>query len=207
MTPRQRNPLWFELSGVVPLAVYTWVHIGSYATVLFGYARFGVPEPGSFWAGALELVLIWLPLLLHGGYGLVLSVSRLEKDVEQRQQTLILRATGALSFAFIVGHALWLRLPLWRGERVATDALYLLASGLSSTVHGVPVAAALHLLGALCVTSHLGLGLARFLRDYGILAPRWAQNSAFLTAAALFFTAAATVVHFATGAALPGFPH
>jgi hypothetical protein len=206
MTPRERQPLWFGLSGVVPLAVYTWVHVGSYATALFGRERFGVPAPGGFWASAVELFLVWLPLSLHGGYGLVLGFRRLAKDAAERDTTRVLRATGALSFAFIVGHALWLRLPLWRGERAPDDALMMLASGLGATVRGVPLAAAVHLFGVLCVASHLGLGLERFLRDRGILTPRWAQHSAFLTAAALFLTAAATVVHFATGSALPSFP-
>jgi succinate dehydrogenase/fumarate reductase cytochrome b subunit len=202
---RRERRLLFELTGVVPLAVYVVVHVGSYATVLFGRERFGGPQPGSLIQLTLELLLVWLPLGFHGGYGLALSVRRVAGDVEERRTTLILRGTGVLAFAFIALHALWLRLPLWRGERRPDDALQMLAAGLSSTQNGVPLIAALHVLGSLALAAHLGYGLERFLVDYGVLEPRRARFTSFLLATALCLVATATIVELATGAALPSF--
>lgn len=203
--PRRERRLLFEISGVVPLAVYTLVHVGTYASVLFGRENFDAAGPGSLAQGALELLLVWLPLAYHGGYGLVLSLRRVDGDAEERQTTLILRATGVLAFAFVVTHALWLRLPLWRGERDPGDVLQMLAAGLSSTLSGVPVVAALHVLGILALAAHLGYGLERFLVDFGVLTARRARFISFLLAGALCFAATTTIVELSTGSALPTF--
>lgn len=205
-TRRQRHPL-FELCGVVPLGVYALVHASTYATLLFGHDPNGRPASASFTVTVLEWLLVWLPLGFHGGYGLVLSFQRLAPDAEQRQRTLLLRASGIASLAFIVGHALWLKLPLWRGERLPSDTLQMLASGLGATTSGVPITAALHVLGVATVAAHLGFGLERFLDDYGILGARRARGAATLVATTLFVIATATVVHLAAGSALPNFLH
>lgn len=204
-SPRRERRLLFELSGVVPLGVYAAVHVGTYARALFGREHFGAADPRSWLQVGLELVLVWVPLAFHGGYGLALSLRRVHGDSGERRTTLILRGTGVLAFAFIVAHTLWLRLPLWRGERAPEDTLQMLAAGLSSTLNGVPVAAAVHVLGILALAAHLGYGLDRFLVDYGVLAPRNARLTSSLLSTTLFLVATATIVELATGSALPVF--
>ncbi len=195
----------FELSGVVPLALYAVIHVGSYAGVLFGFERFGTPSAEGAGALALECALLWLPLAFHCGYGAWLLTSPLGADARERQRSLLARSSAVVTLIFLLAHALWLRRPLWSGQRAPEDAHQLLAAGLSTTTAGVPLIAALHLVGIAALATHLDLGLARFAEQFGLLSQRAARRAARVTSLALFFIAAATVVKFATGSALPSF--
>lgn len=205
MSERPRFRIWFELSGVVPLAVYALVHVGSYAGVLFGRSTFGVaPARQAAWL-ALELALVWLPLSFHAGYGLYLLSTPLDREPSERLRKLLSRASGCLALAFVLGHALWLKLPLWRGERAPEDLAQALASGLSSTVSGIPWVAILHLAGLGAVALHLGLGLGSFVETWGLLARRPARRAARVLSLAFFLVGSATLIELATGSALPQF--
>jgi succinate dehydrogenase/fumarate reductase cytochrome b subunit len=190
---------------VVPLAVYTVVHVASYAGALFGSARFGVEastEPA--WL-AFELALVWFPLAFHVAYGLSLFTTPLPSERPERQRGILLRASGLGALPFIVGHSLWLRAPLWRGTRSPDDIQQMLAAGLSSTVRGFPLSAALHCLGLGAVALHLALGLAAFAEKWGLLAQSPARRAANLFSLALFLVGGATVIELATGSLLPRF--
>jgi succinate dehydrogenase/fumarate reductase cytochrome b subunit len=195
----------FELSGVVPLAVYAVVHVASYAGALFGSARFGVEastEPA--WL-TFEIALVWLPLLFHVAYGVRLLSTPLPGERPERQRGILLRVSGLGALPFIVGHSLWLRLPLWRGTHAPDDIQQMLASGLSSTVRGFPLSAALHCLGLGAVALHLALGLSAFTEKWGLLPRVPARRTANLLSLTLFLIGGATVIELATGSLLPRF--
>jgi succinate dehydrogenase / fumarate reductase cytochrome b subunit len=204
MSERPRLQFWFELSGVVPLAVYTLVHVGSYAGALFGCSSFGVASPAPLWL-ALEIALVWLPLAFHAGYGLRLSSTSLPAEPAERQRGLLLRVSGCVALPLTLAHALWLKLPLWRGTRAPEDLAQMLAAGLSTTVRGVPLSAGLHFVGLAAVALHLGLGLGSFAEKRGVLARIPARRAAGLFSVLLFLVGSATVVELATGSALPRF--
>jgi succinate dehydrogenase / fumarate reductase cytochrome b subunit len=81
----------------------------------------------------------------------------------------------------------------------------MLEASLSSTVGGVPLLAALHIVGLAFVCLHLALGLAQFGTSWGIVEAKRARRLG--TALGLFVFAAGTaaIIHLATGSALPYF--
>lgn len=194
----------FQLSGVVPLGVFTAVHVASYATALLGNQSFGVAPASTGWL-VLEALLVWAPLGYHAAYGLYCSAAALPSALPERQQSVTLRITGVLSFAFVAAHFAWLRVPVLSGHQRPEDVFQMLVLLLSSTNHGVPAAAALHLVGLGSVTLHLGLGLARFAEEWGIASRSRARRVASAVSALLFVLGAAAIVELATGSAVPSF--
>jgi hypothetical protein len=81
----------------------------------------------------------------------------------------------------------------------------MLAAGLSSTVSGFPLSAALHCLGLGAVALHLALGLAAFAEKWGLLTRAPARRAANLLSLTLFLVGGATVIELATGSILPRF--
>lgn len=195
---------WFELSSVVPLAVYVVVHAASYARALFGAQSFG-EGTGSGFELALEVCLVWAPLAFHVAYGtLLMAQGAAPRDANSRR-SLVLRASGIGALAFLAYHAWWLRGPMLTGEQTAADTALRLAAGLSSLRWGVPVPAILHLLGLALVCVHLAAGLARFLANFRLTTSARAERLARALSIALFAVGSATVVELATGSALPHF--
>lgn len=195
----------FELSGVVPLGVYLVVHLASYTRVLAGSDEFGAFAERSFAALSLELLLVWLPLGFHAGYGGWLATRELPPARDDRQYAVLMRVSGALSFAFVVWHALCFSWPLKSGKLEPGDVAERLAASLSSTSDGVPWIAALHLLGLGVVSAHFGWGLARFLERWGITRARPARIGAGLLSVTLFGLGTATLIELATGSIVPRF--
>lgn len=195
----------FELSGVVPLAVFVPVHVVGYASALVGSERFGVANPESGAMLVLEAVLIWVPLLFHGVIGARSSLDPLAAEPDERRRQVLLRATGMLAAPFIVLHAVWLRWPLLRGERAPEDVAEMLSARLSSTVEGLPLVAALHLVGLGLVSLHLAVGLPRFVEKWGLGNVSYARRGAAIGCGIVFALGAATVIELATGSAIPRF--
>jgi succinate dehydrogenase / fumarate reductase cytochrome b subunit len=195
----------FELSAVVPLGVYLTVHVATYARATFGATSFGIPDGSSLVESVLEWLLVWLPLAFHAAYGMAVSFSPLAEapgPTDDRVRRILLRVSGWLAGLFLIQHALWLHSS---GEIIAEDVNELLVSTLSSTVDGVPVVAAVHLIGLGLTCAHFGWGLARFLERWGIAAPRRARIGAGVMALLLFLFGAAAIVELATGSAVPRF--
>lgn len=194
---------WFELTGVVPLGVYLVVHVLTYSRALVGASNFGIaPSTSSaFWLS--DLLLLWLPLLVHAALGVRLSFGPLEQERPERNRGLLLRVTGLLSLLFLVAHAIWLKWPLLSGVLWPSDVSERLMATFSTTWHGVPLTAAWHLLGLAVVTAHFGWGLGRFLERWGILRETLARPAAGWVAALLFCVGAVTVIELATGSFVP----
>lgn len=182
------------------------VHLTSYGAVLFGGRRFGVPDPVGALRLALEALLIGIPLSFHAIYGVWLSLGPVQApDPGSRRAVILMRITGALSLLFVAAHAIWLRLPLLQGELNPEDVPEMLAAQLSSTLHGVPLAAALHLLGLGVVLFHLAVGLPRFIERWQLAGARITRSATAIGCVALFAVGAATVIEFATGSVIPRF--
>lgn len=196
----------FELCGVVPLAVFLVVHVASYAGVLLGWQSFGVAARERVFLTVLEVLLVGLPLAFHAGYGLWLALSPLPRDAAFARG-LGLRVSGVALLAFLGVHVAWLRWPLWSGERAPEDVHEMLVASLSTTSHGVPVVALVHLVGLGLGVVHLGLGLSRFVEGWGLAGGLAARRSATALSIVLFALGAASIVGLATGSALPRFLH
>lgn len=191
----------FELSGVVPLGVFLLVHVGNYARALAGATDYGVATASGFVTVALELALVWVPLLFHAGYGAWLATTPLGVGAEERRRSLLIRVSGVCVVPFVVAHALWLRWPILRGERAPEDVAEMLAARLSETIQGFPFVAVVHLLGVGAICVHLGFALPRFMKEWGIAEAVRARRIALVACWALFALGAATVVELASGSA------
>ncbi|HET9956396.1 MAG TPA: hypothetical protein VFQ61_17930 [Polyangiaceae bacterium] len=196
----------FELCGVAPLGVYTLVHVGSYATVLFGGTGFGAPNFRGAQA-ILEVLLVWLPWSFHALLGLWFSSFPLPSAGSERRRVALSRISAVLGLGFVIWHVLWLRAPIWNRTRITEDLSEMLIGGLSETWNGVPVAAAAHLVGLGLIACHLGLGLPRFFARRELLSKRSAQRLAWWISLGLFGIGAATVLELATGDFPPHFMH
>jgi hypothetical protein len=153
----------FELSSVVPLGAFVLLHVGRYASVLFGAETVGARGSPGAMALVLEAAFVWLPLAFHALYAP--SVWRRRRATEATEATgglVVLHRLAALPLVlFLVDHFVRFRLPILRGEAYPSDAVQRLAAELSTTRGGVPWVAALSLVGVLSSAFHLGFGLHR----------------------------------------------
>ena len=160
---------WFELTSVVPLAGFVLVHVGTYASVLFGASELGARRSPSVLAIGAEALFVWLPFAFH--VAMAPSVwsrrSRVGTPSPSERATLALhRGAGVVVGVFLLDHFVRFRLPILRGERYPAESLSLLAAELSRTTFGVPLVASLHALGVLALAFHLGIGLHRIAARY-----------------------------------------
>jgi succinate dehydrogenase/fumarate reductase cytochrome b subunit len=160
---------WFALTSVVPLAGFVLVHVGTYASVLFGAEELGARRSPSAVALTAEVLFVWLPFAFH--VGLAPRVwSRRRRTAAQapsERATLALhRGAGVLLAAFLLDHFVRFRLPILRGERYPAESLQTLAAELSRTTFGVPLVASLHALALLALAFHLGYGLQTIATRY-----------------------------------------
>jgi succinate dehydrogenase/fumarate reductase cytochrome b subunit (b558 family) len=163
----------FSLSGVLPLGAFLVVHAIANARALRGDDAFAAAV-GWFQRipalGLVEVLFIWVPLALHAGVGVWLTVTRTPLTHPSPYPPgvrVAMRVTGVVAIAFLAMHLPELRFRT-PGERPDGGALLTaLTSDLSSTRHGVPWRAVAYLAAAGCVTFHFASGL------WGFLATCW----------------------------------
>jgi succinate dehydrogenase / fumarate reductase cytochrome b subunit len=199
---------WFSLSGLIPLPVFLVLHLSrelvlAFASDVSDWVR---PEPGTL-SLLTTALLVWVPLLLHAGFGVVLLVkgrglSPLSADVPALARRMS-RVTSIVALLFIAYHARHFPVASWLGEADARDAGLRLVDHVSSTSFGVPLRGAAYLLGLSGTLAHAGLGVHRALIREGFLASEARRRaSARLCAGAtalLFGVGAVAVIRVATG--------
>jgi succinate dehydrogenase / fumarate reductase cytochrome b subunit len=207
----------FTLSGTAPLGAFLVLHAITNSRATSGEASFlrSVAAydrvPGLF---ALELVLIYVPLLFHAAYGTWLVVTRkaLAEPVARPQGwPLAMRATGVVGGLFVLAHLLELRFRIPGARPTGGQLLTWLTADLSSTFHGWPLVAAGYLFASACTTFHFAAGTwAVFARsplgENDSRARRGTAWAAVVGAVVLWLAFANTVVLHATGARLFGSP-
>jgi hypothetical protein len=199
---------WFSLSGLIPLPVFLVLHLSRELALAFAsdVSDMVRPEPGivSLLTAAL---LVWVPLLLHVAFGVVLLVrgrglAPLAADVPALSRRMS-RLTSVVALLFIAYHARHFPVASWLSEADARDAGLRLVGYLSSTRLGVPLHGAAYLLGLAGSLAHAGLGVHRALLREGFLASEARRRaSARLCAgvsALLFGVGAVAVIRVATG--------
>jgi succinate dehydrogenase/fumarate reductase cytochrome b subunit len=200
---------WLSWSGLLPLPAFLLLHLGRELWLSFRNDVSDVlrPEP-SVLTHVTAYLLVWLPLVVHGALGvLVLLRGRMttfagETDVP-RLARLMSRSSGALALLFLAYHAPRYAFSVWLGEADARDAGFRLLAELASTQLGVPLRAALYLLGVLAAATHAGLGVHRGLLGEGLLATparrRASARACAALGALLFAIGAAAVIRVAAG--------
>jgi succinate dehydrogenase / fumarate reductase cytochrome b subunit len=204
----------FSLSGVLPLGAFLVLHVALNARALGGELPFAravawterVPLLGLF-----EGVFVFVPLAVHGAFGLWLVVTRRPFAVPSpypRAVRIAMRVTGVLVLAFLAMHLPELRFRLYPARPEAAQLMTLLAEDLSSLRAGLPWRGALYLLGSACATFHFVGGLwghfASTARATTERARRLAGWWAAAVGVAMWTLFVAVTVYHATGARILG---
>jgi succinate dehydrogenase/fumarate reductase cytochrome b subunit len=195
------------LAGTLPLTAFLLLHLfdmwrGSRSRVAF---ETGLGRPP--WPLALEIVLLWLPLAVHAGYGILLlgRGQTLEPTPPTRVIRVVTRSAAWLTLTFIAWHFVTLRLSVALGY-VAQDAVFdVLCASLSSTIAGgIPLTALGYALGLAATIFHAVRGLGRVAHAWTPLRPhaRAVDISLRVLGVAAFLWGLNSVVVFATGSNL-----
>jgi succinate dehydrogenase / fumarate reductase cytochrome b subunit len=204
----------FTWSGVAPLGAFLFVHLAINVAALRGDASFAravhvVASLPALWL--FETLLVFAPLVFHGGVGLYLAVTRTPLSDHSPYPASLrtaVRATGVVALAFVVMHLPELRFRV-RGVHLGAGELWtLLAADLSSVSHGMPWRGAAYLVGTACVTFHFAAGLWGWLTQWRAVAlpasRRWTAWGAGALGALIWALLADVVVFHATGSRLFG---
>lgn len=182
-----------QLTGVVPLGLFFFVHMFTNSKAMNGEASFekAVQDIHDIpFLLFLEIFGIFLPLIFHSVYGIVIS-SESKPNVFSygygRNWFYVLqRATGIFLFFFIFFHILNFRLGLVPGLNqtpVAGNASS--AFNIVSYEFAIPWVMALYILGVAATAWHLAYGFWLFAVDWGIIIGEKAQRFALYACAAL----------------------
>jgi len=204
----------FSLTGVIPLAAFTVLHLARKASAIQGREAFlhategteASPFLAALFTG-LDIVFIFLPLLVHALVGLliVLDASYNVGTYPRNRNWMftLQRVSGVLALGFVAYHLYELRVPRLLGKLRASDVFDTLCADLSTTMGGVPVIALVYVLGVAAVSFHLANGLWGALCSWGITVSQRAQRVAAtclgVVGLIVFVLGANTTVYFATG--------
>jgi succinate dehydrogenase / fumarate reductase, cytochrome b subunit len=165
-----------QLSGIVPLGLFLLEHFFTNSKAVNGAAQFNeavVDLQKIPYIVLVETGGIFIPLIYHAVYGLVITVearpNNLHYPYPRNWFYLIQRLTGVILFFFITFHVLNFRFALWPGLNhlsVAghpTQAFDIVAKEFSI----VPIFI-VYVIGITATVWHLANGIWLFLVDWGI---------------------------------------
>jgi len=184
-----------SLSGIVPIGFFLFFHLFENSYVTLGGAAWWKETEFTRtlpFQVAIEATMLWIPILYHALYGLVITATA-EPNVVQYPHTrnyqyTLQRITGAIAFLFIGYHVLstrgWFYLT-----GVETNFATMQATMLN------PALLAIYLVGTLSCVYHLTNGIFTFCITWGITAGPKAQNMVNYACIALFIVLAAVSVN------------
>lgn len=184
-----------QLTGIVPLGLFFFVHMFTNSKAINGEAQFekAVQDIHDIpYLLFLEIFGIFLPLLFHSVYGVIISSEAkpnvLSYGYGRNWFYVIQRATGIFLFGFILFHILNLRFGLIPG---LNDTPVAGNSGLAYDIiaaeFSIPWVMALYIAGIAATAWHLAYGFWLFAVDWGIVIGEKAQKYALYGCAALAF--------------------
>jgi succinate dehydrogenase/fumarate reductase cytochrome b subunit (b558 family) len=199
-----------SLTGALALGLFLLGHLWAQARALAGTGAyesalsFGLPTKP--WL-VLEVLLVYLPLLFHAGYGLAIARQRAlglgRRPYRQRWAWWLQRLSGVAALLFIGYHFWQFRWQVWQGHLTEQDFFPVLCATLSATTWGMPLAALGYLVGSAACIAHFCNGLSGFFFRWGITRTRRAVARTSLGLGAfgfaLFAYACTSILYFATG--------
>ncbi len=207
---RSRGGTWrrvHSLTGLVPLGLFLLGHLWSQLAALAGQGAYDAARSGLPSARWLQIVFVLLPLAFHACFGVWLArSSRNNVDAYPGSRTwmyLAQRATGIVTFAFVVWHVAHLWWPQLVGTLGPHQMYPKLEEDLSATSSGFPVTAVLMTAGVGASSFHFANGVWGFAVGWGLVRRR--SRRAALSAATvvlgvvLFMAGMDSVIYFATG--------
>jgi succinate dehydrogenase / fumarate reductase cytochrome b subunit len=175
-----------QLTGIVPLGLFFFVHMFTNSKAMNGEASFekAVKDIHDIpFLLFLEIFGIFLPLLFHSIYGVIISAEAKQNvttyNYSHNWFYFVQRATGIFLFFFILFHILNLRfglIPELNMTPVAGNAD--LAFDIVAREFRIPWVMMLYLLGIAATAWHLAYGFWLFAVDWGIVIGEKAQKYA-----------------------------
>lgn len=173
-----------QLTGIVPLGLFFFVHMFTNSAALNGAANFNkhVQDIHDLpYLLLIEIFGIFLPLLFHSIYGVIISAearpNALSYGYGRNWFYVMQRATGIFLFVFILFHILNFRFGLVPGLNMTPVAGH--ADQAFSIVAGefrISWVMAIYILGILATAWHLAYGFFLFAVDWGIVIGENAQK-------------------------------
>ena len=175
-----------QLTGIVPLGIFYFVHLYTNSTALNGPKVFNDHVGGIHEMPYLlfvEILGIFVPLLFHSIYGILISgeakVNAGAYPYARNWFYVLQRFTGAYLFFFLLFHILNFRFGLIPGLNMTpvagnADKAFAIVSGEFAS----PVILAVYILGLLCTAWHLSYGFFLFAVDWGLVIGEKAQKFA-----------------------------
>ena len=197
-----------QLTGVVPLGIFFFVHMFTNSKAMNGEANFekAVQEIHDLpFLLLLEIFGIFIPLLYHSIYGIIISGEArnnvLSYGYGRNWFYLIQRLTGGFLFFFLLFHILNLRFGLMPGLNMTPVAGNAdLAFNIVSGEFSIPWVLVLYILGVAATAWHLAYGFWLFAVDWGFVigekAQRYTLYASVALAIALFGVGANAAVSF-----------
>lgn len=200
-----------QLTGIVPLGVFYFVHLYTNSTALNGAKTFNDHVGGIHEMPYLlfvEVLGIFVPLLFHSVYGILISgEARLNAGAYPFARNwfyIFQRVTGIYLFFFLLFHILNFRFGLIPGLNMTpvagnADQAYAIVSGEFRATWVMVV----YILGLLATAWHLAYGFFLFAVDWGIVIGERAQKVALYACLALAFFLGVTGINAAFGFVRP----
>lgn len=173
-----------QLTGIVPLGVFFFVHLYTNSTALNGAKVFNDHVSGIHempYLIFIEIGGIFLPLLFHSVYGILISAeskpNALNYGYARNWFYLFQRVTGIYLFFFLLFHILNFRFGLIPGLNmtpVAGNADK--AFGIVSSEFTIWWVLVIYILGLLATAWHLAYGFFLFAVDWGVVIGEKAQK-------------------------------
>lgn len=173
-----------QITGIVPLGMFYFVHIFTNSKAMNGAASFdkAVAEiHGIPYLLFVEIFGIFLPLLFHSIYGILISAEAKQNVLSYgygRNWFYVLqRVTGIFLFFFLLFHLLNLRFGVIPGLTMTpvagnADKAYAIVAG-EFQITWILV---IYILGVIATAWHLAYGLFLFAVDWGIVIGNRAQK-------------------------------
>jgi succinate dehydrogenase / fumarate reductase cytochrome b subunit len=185
-----RSYFWnkaFSLLGVLPLSVYTLIHLYGKLTALNGPDAFNAhlaeTRTGAF-TGTILILLIWVPILIHGIIGLQKIKQAKPNNLQfkhwENLKYITQRVSGVGIFLFLPAHIFKSKVLPTYINGVPADFAHM-----SEAFHE-PLTLTVYLLGILGVAYHLGNGFWQFCIGWGITITQKAMNRAQVLSILLF---------------------
>lgn len=182
-----------QLTGIVPLGLFFFTHMFTNSKAVNGEAAFekAVQEIQDLpFLLFLEIFGIFLPLLFHSIYGVIISGEArnnvLGYNYGRNWFYFLQRATGIFLFAFLLFHILNFRFGLIPGLNTTpvagnADRAY----DIVAAEFAIPWVMALYILGVAATAWHLAYGFWLFAVDWGIVIGEKAQRYSLYASIAL----------------------
>jgi succinate dehydrogenase / fumarate reductase, cytochrome b subunit len=175
-----------QLTGIVPLGVFYFVHLYTNSTALNGAKTFNEHVGGIHEMPYLlfvEIGGIFLPLLFHSVYGVLISAESKPNvaayGFARNWFYLFQRVTGIYLFFFLIFHILNFRFGLLPGLNMVPVAGHAdQAYAIVSSEFQIAWVMVVYILGLLATAWHLAYGFFLFAVDWGIVIGEKAQKAA-----------------------------